>query len=502
MAIFDYNPSAITPFPYWRWNKVLPAVYDDSVSQYEMLCRLLHVVNNIIESTNSTGEQVEALTQLVQQLIDGGFPDGLVEYVNQMVNAAMADDIEAINAAIQDINDAIDSEKVISNLVTPSSNLAPWKLVEIFRSYLPYNNRFKYGAGSFLGMTYNENTNTYSPTTINGVREGNVNKFYASCATAVEACLCGYSYEFSRMATGNVVGTNPPQLIGGSNTPISGMYSLDMYNQTVRAKYAQNTTTGYIYSSGLAHWLYDIGLLREIKSTGNYSELAAGDIVFFTTEEDYDTYWHGIGHVAIYLGPWFTGAMFAEVNTVEPIWKYVTRSINTMQSIKYYARIPIQANDAPINLVAERYPYPEYPNGYSYNGASSPGVPHMLQFDADKKFVMQPNSIYTCVMHITDISGDNVRISVNGGKYITGGTTYDTKVVGSLQPANPQCCLGNDTYWCVVKTPSTDEADFTEQPFNGIYFRPYADSAFNMVIDNVQFYDRLIQPSQINSIIG
>lgn len=110
MAIFDYNPSAITPFPYWRWNKVLPAVYDDSVSQYEMLCRLLSVVNNIIESTNSTGEQVEALTQLVQQLIDGGFPSGLVEYVNDMVEAAMADDVAAINATIAALQAQVDSE--------------------------------------------------------------------------------------------------------------------------------------------------------------------------------------------------------------------------------------------------------------------------------------------------------------------------------------------------------------------------------------------------------
>lgn len=107
MAIFDYNPNGITPFPYWQWNKVLPAVYDDSVSQYEMLCRLLSVVNNIIESTNSTGEQVEALTQLVQQLIDGEFPSGIVSYVEQIVNGIIEDDITEINSAIQAIQNSI-----------------------------------------------------------------------------------------------------------------------------------------------------------------------------------------------------------------------------------------------------------------------------------------------------------------------------------------------------------------------------------------------------------
>lgn len=107
--VFDFNPTSINPFPYWKWNKVLPAVYDDSLSQYEILCKLLNVVNNIIDSTNSTGEQVEQLTQLVQQLIDGQFPSGIVQYVTDIVDAAMADDIERINAIIEEIQSTVDS---------------------------------------------------------------------------------------------------------------------------------------------------------------------------------------------------------------------------------------------------------------------------------------------------------------------------------------------------------------------------------------------------------
>lgn len=125
MAIFDYNPSAITPFPYWRWNKVLPAVYDDSVSQYEMLCRLLHVVNNIITSTNSTGEQVEQLTQLVQQLIDGGFPSGIVQYVTDIANAAIDDDIATINSRIAALEAQVNSynQSLQGQINTVNTNL-------------------------------------------------------------------------------------------------------------------------------------------------------------------------------------------------------------------------------------------------------------------------------------------------------------------------------------------------------------------------------------------
>lgn len=107
--IFDYNPANITPYPYWRWNKVLPAVYDDSLSQYEILSKLLYTVNDIITSTNTMGEQVEQLTQLVQQLIDGQFPSGIVDYVESIVEATIDDDIAAINQVISDISDEIES---------------------------------------------------------------------------------------------------------------------------------------------------------------------------------------------------------------------------------------------------------------------------------------------------------------------------------------------------------------------------------------------------------
>lgn len=117
MSIFDYNPTNITPYPYWRWNKVLPAVYDDSLSQYEILSKLLCTVNQIIESTNTTGEQVEQLTQLVQQLIDGEFPSGMVQYVREIAEAAVADDIEAVNAVIASMQEQINKALLNTDLI-------------------------------------------------------------------------------------------------------------------------------------------------------------------------------------------------------------------------------------------------------------------------------------------------------------------------------------------------------------------------------------------------
>lgn len=109
MAIFDYDPKAVGMLPYWKWNRVLPAVYDDSLSQYEILCKLLYKVNDIITNSNSMGEQVEQLTTLVQQLIDGQFPDGLVEYVEGIAEAAIAEDVDAINDAIDALSSEVNS---------------------------------------------------------------------------------------------------------------------------------------------------------------------------------------------------------------------------------------------------------------------------------------------------------------------------------------------------------------------------------------------------------
>lgn len=119
--IFDYNPANITPYPYWRWNKVLPAVYDDSLSQYEIMSKLLYTVNEIITATNDTGTQVEQLTQLVQQLIDGQFPEGIVQYVEDIAQATVDDDIDAINDTIQHMRDELDYDIDTIAALIPSS---------------------------------------------------------------------------------------------------------------------------------------------------------------------------------------------------------------------------------------------------------------------------------------------------------------------------------------------------------------------------------------------
>ena len=59
--------SAISNSSFWC-QKVLPAVYDDSLSYYELLCKVVAKLNEVINSQNSTNDNAAELAQQFEQL--------------------------------------------------------------------------------------------------------------------------------------------------------------------------------------------------------------------------------------------------------------------------------------------------------------------------------------------------------------------------------------------------------------------------------------------------
>jgi hypothetical protein len=59
--------SEISSFRFWC-QKVLPAVYDDSLSYYELLCKVVAKLNVVINSQNGTNDHVTELAQQFEQL--------------------------------------------------------------------------------------------------------------------------------------------------------------------------------------------------------------------------------------------------------------------------------------------------------------------------------------------------------------------------------------------------------------------------------------------------
>lgn len=61
--------SDIKPFRFWC-QKVLPLVYDDSLSYYELLCKVVDYINNIIDDLSATEDNVASLLDAYNQLQD------------------------------------------------------------------------------------------------------------------------------------------------------------------------------------------------------------------------------------------------------------------------------------------------------------------------------------------------------------------------------------------------------------------------------------------------
>ena len=53
---------------YFWCQKILPLVYEDSLSYYEVLCRVKDKLNELITEQNKTGETVSSLTAAVEEL--------------------------------------------------------------------------------------------------------------------------------------------------------------------------------------------------------------------------------------------------------------------------------------------------------------------------------------------------------------------------------------------------------------------------------------------------
>lgn len=80
--------NTVKHFRFWC-QKVLPLVYDDSLSYYEVLCKVVKYINDLIDSDKEIIDDIDALKadmQTVQKWIDSFSYEPLLEMVKKMVN--------------------------------------------------------------------------------------------------------------------------------------------------------------------------------------------------------------------------------------------------------------------------------------------------------------------------------------------------------------------------------------------------------------------------------
>lgn len=70
-------------FKYWCY-KVLPLVYDESLSYYEILCKVVKYINSLIDNDKDQGDDIQSLQQAVKELQEWtGSEDQIVSLIRQ-----------------------------------------------------------------------------------------------------------------------------------------------------------------------------------------------------------------------------------------------------------------------------------------------------------------------------------------------------------------------------------------------------------------------------------
>lgn len=93
----DTNYRDLTEFRLWCF-KVLPLVYDDELSYYEVICKCVDYINNLIENDKAIINDVEKLKQELKQVqewinnYDTSFAESIIrEYLATMIFVTISD---------------------------------------------------------------------------------------------------------------------------------------------------------------------------------------------------------------------------------------------------------------------------------------------------------------------------------------------------------------------------------------------------------------------------
>lgn len=93
----DTSYKNLTEFRFWCF-KVLPLVYDDELSYYEVICKCVDYINNLIENDKAISNDIEQLKQEMKQVqewinkYDTSFAESIIrEYLATMIFVTISD---------------------------------------------------------------------------------------------------------------------------------------------------------------------------------------------------------------------------------------------------------------------------------------------------------------------------------------------------------------------------------------------------------------------------
>lgn len=96
------EPHSGFPFHFYC-QKVLPAVYDDSLSYYEVLCKLTDTVNKFISAGNTDIEDLQKAYQELYDYVHGtAWEDAICQWVNDNLPCIVAQTCKWFHFGISD----------------------------------------------------------------------------------------------------------------------------------------------------------------------------------------------------------------------------------------------------------------------------------------------------------------------------------------------------------------------------------------------------------------
>lgn len=461
---------------------ILPLVYEDSLSYYELLCKVVHKVNEIIDSNEELKNEMAGfyrdyetdVEQAVKVTLDRMVEDGTFDtIINRIVSKGV-----------------IPSET--KNAFISSANYAPYEIYEVLKTYVDNTDKFYYehnGGRGIVGYDYDATHNVFTPGDVLCKKVGGEYKYPIVCCELVELGMMGVPFERCRVNTGNTLAVNGDgviagKLTGGENVPYGGGSNINLASNACK-KYWGNSGNGTLYSAELAEMLNDAGLLHRI-SYPSFVELSPGDILFYTIPEASDK-WNGIGHVDVFLG-WSGNNMIVittDNNDESPAIRYQQNpATGTMASrLKWYARLPKPGNPHFSNNVTTYYG--AYPRTINTNATAS----FILPFDPN--FSVEPNRVYSCIIHATELGGGGY-INVQG--YNSNNATIVANSIGQIYMHNQAQNIAKNTYYCLFRTgESVDGLDSVRISVSG------GTGVVNAVVHNVAIYDKLINPGFVGN---
>ena len=125
MAIVENTQfGRVGAFKFWC-QKVLPAVYDDSLSYYELLCKVVHYLNTLADEINNQADAITELQEycikledLLNRFLDGEFTDVINAYIAQWFDEnepEITADIAQLQLDLSNLSDSYSDYVIATN---------------------------------------------------------------------------------------------------------------------------------------------------------------------------------------------------------------------------------------------------------------------------------------------------------------------------------------------------------------------------------------------------